>query len=323
MNDHWRGPLDQVPFRVTNPEQIPTQRYYDQAFFDLERERLWPHVWQMAARLEEIPEVGDYVEYKILDKSVIVVRAKSGVKAFHNSCRHRGVQLASGMGNCEVQGFQCPFHGWRWNIEGENTFVFKPELFSDEQLDRAELDLVPCRVELWGGCAFINFDDEAAPFIECIKPYAARLDPRNVEQMKIDWWLAAELPVNWKLAMEAFMEGYHNTRTHPQLQAVLIPILACVIVSMMDILPGLNIRHDILWYIVVYRGLLSVAPGTWYPAIGEGHRRAINTPDELAQAIDVRDSLHALATADLWIGAVIGAALIVGAIYMRRWRDDN
>jgi len=113
------------------------------------------------------------------------------------------------------------------------------------------------------------------------------------------------------------------SRTKPFLWAVLIPILACVIVSMMDILPGLHIRHDILWYIVVYRGLLSVAPGTWYPAIGEGHGRQINTPDELAQAIDVRDSLHALATADLWIGAVIGAALIVGAIYMRRWRDDN
>jgi phenylpropionate dioxygenase-like ring-hydroxylating dioxygenase large terminal subunit len=154
---------------------------------------------------------------------VIVIRTKSGVKAFHNSCRHRGVQLASGQGNCEVQGFQCPFHGWRWNIDGENTFVFKPELFSDENLQRAELDLIPCRVELWGGCAFINFDDDAAPLLDCIKPYAERLDPRNVDQLKVDWWLAAELPTNWKLAMEAFMEGYHNTRTHPQLQAVLIP----------------------------------------------------------------------------------------------------
>jgi phenylpropionate dioxygenase-like ring-hydroxylating dioxygenase large terminal subunit len=223
MADIGHGPLQAVPFKVTNPERIPTQRYYDEEFYKLECELLWPHVWQMACRLEEIPEVGDWVEYKILQWSVIVIRTKSGVKAFHNSCRHRGVQIASGHGNCEVQGFQCPFHGWRWNIDGENTFVFKPELFSDEQLDHSELNLVPCRLELWGGCAFINFDDDAAPFIECIRPYAERLDPRNVEQMKIDWWLAAELPTNWKLAMEAFMEGYHNTRTHPQLQAVLIP----------------------------------------------------------------------------------------------------
>src|ERR1700754_3187968 len=130
-----------VPFQITNPERIPKERYYDEEFFKLEAELLWPRVWQMACRLEEIPEVGDWVEYRILDKSVIVIRTRSGVKAFHNSCRHRGVQLASGHGNCEVQGFQCPFHGWRWNIDGENTFVFKPELFSDAQLDHADLNL--------------------------------------------------------------------------------------------------------------------------------------------------------------------------------------
>jgi nitrite reductase/ring-hydroxylating ferredoxin subunit len=206
-----------VPFPVTNPERIPARRYYDQEFYDLECELLWPRVWQMACRLEEIPEVGDWIEYRILERSVIVVRTKSGVKAFHNACRHRGVLLAKGMGNCEVQGFQCPFHGWRWNIDGENSFVFKPELFSDEQLDRDDLNLVPCRVELWGGCAFINFDDDAAPLLECIAPYAARLDPRNVDKLKVEWWLSTELPTNWKLAMEAFMEGYHVMRTHPQL----------------------------------------------------------------------------------------------------------
>ena len=63
----------------------------------------------MACRLEEIPEVGDWVEYKNLDKSVIVVNTKNGIKAFHNACRHRGVQLASGHGNCKTAGFICPF----------------------------------------------------------------------------------------------------------------------------------------------------------------------------------------------------------------------
>src|SRR5262249_39618301 len=116
-------PLRDVPFKVTNPERIPVQRYYDQEFYDWECKYLWPKVWQMAARLEEIPQVGDWVEYKILDKSVIVVRTKSGVKAFHNACRHRGVLLAPGHGNCATTGFICPFHGWRFDMEGKNTFV--------------------------------------------------------------------------------------------------------------------------------------------------------------------------------------------------------
>jgi phenylpropionate dioxygenase-like ring-hydroxylating dioxygenase large terminal subunit len=223
MGVNVEKPLGAVPFKVTDPERIPAKRYYDEAFFRLENELFWPRVWQMACRLEEIPEVGDWVEYRILDKSVIVVRTKSGVKAFHNACRHRGVQLATGHGSCEVQGFICPFHGWRWNIDGQNTFVFGRHLFSEELLASANLHLAPCRVELWGGCAFINFDDDAAPLLDSIKPVTERLDPRNVDKLKVEWWHSAILPTNWKLAMEAFMEGYHVMRTHPQIQEAALP----------------------------------------------------------------------------------------------------
>ncbi|TAL04810.1 MAG: aromatic ring-hydroxylating dioxygenase subunit alpha [Rhodospirillaceae bacterium] len=213
--------LRTVPFRVTNPERIPVQRYYDEEFYKLEGEHVWARVWQMACRLEEIPQVGDWVEYQILDKSVIVVRTKTGIKAFHNACRHRGVQVASGRGNCKTQGFVCPFHGWRYNMDGENTFVFGRQLFSEECLEKGELNLPPCRVELWGGSAFINFDDDAAPVRECFGPTAEKLEVRNIDKLKVDAWFSTVLPVNWKLATEAFQEGYHVMRTHPQLHAVL------------------------------------------------------------------------------------------------------
>lgn len=215
--------LDAVPFRVSDPERIPAKRYYDKEFFELEREKLWPHVWQMACRLEEIPNVGDFVEYEILGKSVIIVNSKTGVKAFHNACRHRGVRLASGSGNCKVKGFICPFHGWRWNMEGENTFVFAKHIFSEEALNTAELNLVPCRLETWGGSAFINFDNDAPPLLEALGPLAERLSARGLEKLKMEWWCQTILPTNWKLAMEAFMEGYHTMKTHPQLHVVIPP----------------------------------------------------------------------------------------------------
>ena len=135
--------MGNIPFRVADPERILPQRYYDEGFFKLESEKLWPHVWQMACRLEQIPNVGDWVEYFILGKSVIVVRTNDGVKAYHNTCRHRGVRLARGHGNCKAQGFICPFHGWRWNMEGKNTFVYGKHMFSERQLDQADLALVP------------------------------------------------------------------------------------------------------------------------------------------------------------------------------------
>ncbi|TAL01540.1 MAG: aromatic ring-hydroxylating dioxygenase subunit alpha [Rhodospirillaceae bacterium] len=218
-------PLRDVPLQVTNPERIPARRYYDEEFYKLECERVWPHVWQMACRLEEIPQVGDWIEYKILDKSVLVVRTKTGIKAFHNACRHRGMRLASGHGNCKTQGFICSFHGWRFNMDGENTFLFGRHLFSEKNLEKAELALAPCRVALWGGSAFINFDDNAPPLRECLGTLADRLEAHNVDKLKVEWWRSAVLPVNWKLAMEAFMEGYHVMRTHPQLQALSTPQL--------------------------------------------------------------------------------------------------
>jgi len=209
-----------VPFKITDPERIPARRYYDDEFYKLECERLWPHIWQMACRLEQIPNLGDWVEYTLLDRSVIVVRTKDGVKAFHNACRHRGVPLVKSgdHGNCQAQGFICPFHGWRFNSSGENTFVYGRHLFSERQLEKADLALKPCRVEVWGGCAFINFDDNAPSFRECIGPVADRLEAHGMSKLRSEWWYATVLPANWKTAMEAFMEGYHVMRTHPQLQ---------------------------------------------------------------------------------------------------------
>jgi carnitine monooxygenase subunit len=224
MPNNPSSATESVPHRITNPEMIPAERYYDPEFFELEKEKLWPHVWQMACRLEEIPEIGDYTVYTILDKSVILVNTKNGVKAFHNACRHRGVELAQGPGNCSKTGFICPFHGWRWNPEGKNTFVFGRNIFTPELLDHAEIDLAPCRIEFFAGCAFINFDDNAASLLDTLGPVATNLNARNADKLKMDWWYATVLPTNWKLAMEAFMEGYHTMRTHPQLQALTPPV---------------------------------------------------------------------------------------------------
>ena len=215
-------PLSGNPFPMTRPELVPARRYYDETFYKAEVDHLWPHVWQMACRLEMIPEVGDWIEYSNVGKSVIVVRTRDGVKAYENHCRHRGVPIAGGSGNahgnCARSGFICPFHGWRWNMDGENTFVYGKELFSPDLLDRNELALKSVRCETWGGCAFINHDENAPSLRECLGPVLDRLDAHGMSNVRSEWWFATELPANWKIAMEAFMEGYHVMMTHPQLQ---------------------------------------------------------------------------------------------------------
>src|SRR3954447_13933486 len=207
-----------VPFPIDVPDRIPKARYYDEEFFGLEAERLWPRVWQMACRLEEIPDAHDFVEYEILDQSVVVVRGDDlEVRAFHNTCRHRGVRLVEGRGTC-ASGFTCPFHSWCYAADGANTFVTRATTFSEHNLQPGDIDLVPVQCETWGGCAWINFDLDAPPLRQCIEPFATVMDAWKLASMRAEWWYAFRLPVNWKLAEEAFMEQYHVLETHPQLR---------------------------------------------------------------------------------------------------------
>ncbi len=207
-----------VPHAVEVLDRVPKERYFDPDFYRLETEQLWPRVWQMACRLEEIPEPGDFAEYEILDQSVVVIRTEDyGVRAFENACRHRGVRVAQGRGS-RPGGFVCPFHGWCYDPDGKNTRVTQPRGFSEHNLQPGDLDLAPVRCESWGGCAWINLDDDAPPLRQCIEPFATVLDAWKVESLRAEWWYACRLPANWKLAEEAFVEQYHVLQAHPQLR---------------------------------------------------------------------------------------------------------
>lgn len=209
--------MREVLHPVARPDRIPAPRYYDPEFFELEKKHLWPKVWQMACRLDELPRVGDYVLYENLDQSIIVMRVDADtIKAYHNSCRHRGVQLVTRSGHSSG-GFICPFHGWRWNTRGENTFVYAPQAYDQENLCKADLDLVEVRCEVWAHCAFINLDPDAPPLRASLGHFAERMELWHPEELRVEWWKAARIPCNWKLAMEAFHEGYHVATTHPQL----------------------------------------------------------------------------------------------------------
>ena len=80
-----------------NPPQptadIPFSHYTDRAFFDLEMQKMWRRVWQYACREEHVPEVGDYYVYDLGRSSLIMLRTQQGLRAYHNSCLHRGTKL--------------------------------------------------------------------------------------------------------------------------------------------------------------------------------------------------------------------------------------
>lgn len=111
-------------------------------------------------------------------------------------------------------------------------------------------------------------------------------------------------------------------RSKPFLWAVLLPVIACIIISMLGILPTLNISHNSVWYTIAYRGLFSVAPGSWLPVLSDQFASpTFSHPENLPFVLGSISNWQMLRTADLWIGAAIGSIFIAAAIYLRRWRE--
>jgi nitrite reductase/ring-hydroxylating ferredoxin subunit len=196
-------------------------RYTDSRFARLEYERLWSRVWQFAARLDEVPQIGDYTTYDIGDQSVMVVRVDATtIKAYHNACPHRGTALTEGAGSFDKGAIRCPFHGWRWNLEGCNEFVLERHEFHGGNLQDSDVALREIRVEIFAGFIFINLDPNPASFEEFIAPVRAFLEELAVGDMHHYWWKRMVAPANWKVAQEAFFETFHVGATHPQLDDV-------------------------------------------------------------------------------------------------------
>lgn len=200
---------------IEKPVRIPIEAYVSEEYVRLENEKLWPKVWQIACREEELKKVGDYVTYDILDESIIVVRsAPEKISAFYNVCQHRGRRLTKGCGH--TGRFHCRFHGWGWDLKGENTFVLDPEDWGDK-LTPERLRLKHVNVDTWGGWVWINMDPDCEPLREYLKPASPMLDAFKFERMRYRWRQWLHFPCNWKTALESFIESYHVDGTHPQL----------------------------------------------------------------------------------------------------------
>jgi phenylpropionate dioxygenase-like ring-hydroxylating dioxygenase large terminal subunit len=195
-------------------DAIPIERYLSRSFHELEVEKVWRKVWQMACREEDIPNVGDHVVYEIVNDSFIVVRTSpTEIKAFVNACLHRGRRLRS-EGGC-VPNFRCPFHGFTWNIDG--TFMENPSGWDFPQIKPERFSLPQVRVGTWGGFVFINMDRNAPSLEEYLEDLPKHFTHRPLEHRYTSIHIQKVVRANWKIAAEAFLESFHLVATHPQL----------------------------------------------------------------------------------------------------------
>lgn len=202
---------------IVTPDRIPVEAYISRDYVQLEKERLWPRVWQMACREEEIVQPGDFYTYDIADESISVVRKQDGtIAAYFNVCPHRGRRLTAGCGR--MGKFHCKYHGWQWTLDGKPTEIVDRHDWGDVLPDE-EVTLQSVKVGLWGGWVWINMDADSESLEDFLGEAKTILDPFEIEKMRYVWRKRIIMPCNWKTAQEAFMEGYHVQTTHRQLLA--------------------------------------------------------------------------------------------------------
>ncbi len=194
---------------------IDARRYYTKEFAALEKEHLWPKIWQYACWSYDIPNPGDIHVYRILDRSVLIIRQKDGsLKALVNACLHRGRELCEA--NANQAELRCPYHAFTWGLNGDLKWV--PSKWDFPQLDEANFRLPEIRIETWNGFVFVNFDKDAPP----LQQYLGRL-PAQWEQSGWDFskrftavHVRKRIKCNWKTGQDGFIEGMHTFASHPQ-----------------------------------------------------------------------------------------------------------
>ena len=201
---------------ATSGGTVAAANYIAPEFARREAEGLWSRVWQMACREEEIPKIGNFYTYDIVDQSIIVIRtAADEIKAFHNVCPHRGRTITEGCGHANR--LFCKFHGWSWKIDGTGAKVVDRHEWPAEELTDVDVNLAPVKLGLWSGWVYINMDPDSVSLEEHLAPAKAFLDPFDIGGMRYHWRKATVLDCNWKVALEAFDEGYHVQTTHNQM----------------------------------------------------------------------------------------------------------
>ena len=218
MTDTVQAPSqreDAIGTPPTSPTRVPADRYHSSAFAQLERDRMWPKVWQVACTVDHVAEPGDYFEYTCGPYSVLVVRGDDGrLRAFQNVCRHRGNSLCSGAGS-DLRELKCGYHGWTWDLSGALKRVPNRKGFGT--LRMSEFPLFAANVDSWERLVFVNLDVEAMPLNEWLEAAPADIAWCGLGDFRCYATITIEVDANWKTIADGFSETYHIQTLHPEL----------------------------------------------------------------------------------------------------------
>ncbi|MCL7996861.1 aromatic ring-hydroxylating dioxygenase subunit alpha [Brucella sp. 21LCYQ03] len=190
------------------------QKFYTNPdFYKLDLENIFYRDWLFVGHDCELPKTGSYMTVQVGAYPVVIVRDSQGtIRAFHNSCRHRGSRICAAEKGTAAK-LVCPYHQWTYELDGRLLFArqvgpdFKP----------AEYGLKQVHCESVAGYIYVCLADEAPDFNSfrtLVEPYLA---PHNIKDAKVAFESSIIEKGNWKLVWENNRECYHCAANHPEL----------------------------------------------------------------------------------------------------------
>ena len=217
-------------------EPLPIRPCIDPEEFKAEREAVFRRSWLNVGRVELIPEAGDYFvrDIEVCYTSVLVVRGHDNViRAFHNMCSHRANQVVwQKRGKCRGA-FVCPFHGWAFDTRGKLiNMTDKENFFTGPD---ANLDMTEIQADVWNGFIFIRLKPMDEQSLEdYLEPVSTSLKDYPFAELTRREWYSVDEKVNWKVLLDAQLEGWH------------VPFLHRNSLARSTSAAGMLLRHSIL-----------------------------------------------------------------------------
>ena len=219
-----RAPLQQVE------AGLPATWYHDPDHYRRELARIWSNTWIAAARESELAGPGDFRVVDIGDQSILLLRStEGGVRAFHNTCRHRGSILCTeAQGRLRDQRIVCPYHAWSYDLEGR--LCATPHRMPVADFDLSTRGLFPVQAGCWGGFVFVHLGGPATgtagadtpgtallPLAQALGDLPVRFARYRLDRLAVGPRIVVDVKANWKLICENFCECLHCPPVHPEL----------------------------------------------------------------------------------------------------------
>jgi glycine betaine catabolism A len=240
---------------------LPGRDYRAPEVYAFERDAVFASSWMCVGRAEQLPEPGDYLTAEVAGEAPFVIRGEDGaLRAFANTCRHRGTMLLEGAGSVR-RVIKCPYHAWTYALDG--SLAGSPNVHRDDGIAPDAMGLWPICLAEWEGFVFLNLDGQAPPLAEVVATQPdspLELARYAVGELRVGARREYEVAANWKIVVENYHECLHCPTVHPELVKI-VPLYRSGEVEEDGQLLGNSMGHGLTSFTASGLSTLPTLPG--------------------------------------------------------------